>query len=558
MPTHHVNLDALIPREDFELAGNEPLTQPSILSTSLKVTDLVAESLIYNVLRKPDFQRETASWPPDKVAELVRSFLEGDLIPSVIMWRSPISGSIFVIDGAHRLSALVAWAHDDYGDRQTSSEFFNNVIPVEQRKAAEATRSLIAETVGSYRDLSVALRNPEAVHKEHLRLARNLSAFAVSLQWVMGEAEKAESSFFRINQQATPIDQAELEMIKARRKPNAVAARAFIRAGTGHKYWSSFGAQTRSEIEKIAKEVYDLIFKPSLDTSIRSADLPVAGRGYSSDSVKMVFELVNFVNGISPETWRRGKVSTTKPGSEAAGRAELADDHDGENTLRFMRAVRKAASRIAGNDPASLGLHPAVYFYSATGRFQPAAFLSAISFVTNLVNRRHLNQFMAIRADFEEFLVTHKYFLNHIVRRHGSLTRSVSPITVMLETTFESLTQGEDTPQIVNILKNQPDLRTALREVDGVGGGRGKSFSTETKNVIILKEIIDTAPKCRICGARLPLSAASFDHIVRRADGGSGTRENAQLTHPYCNTGFKESIHSRESGVASHGTVARA
>ncbi|MEV0425518.1 DUF262 domain-containing protein [Micromonospora sp. NPDC050495] len=68
----------------------------------------MAESLIYNVLRKPDFQRETASWPPDKVAELVRSFLEGDLIPSVIMWRSPISGSIFVIDGAHRLSALVA------------------------------------------------------------------------------------------------------------------------------------------------------------------------------------------------------------------------------------------------------------------------------------------------------------------------------------------------------------------------------------------------------------------------------------------------------------------
>ncbi|WP_372726522.1 HNH endonuclease [Nostoc sp. C057] len=31
----------------------------------------------------------------------------------------------------------------------------------------------------------------------------------------------------------------------------------------------------------------------------------------------------------------------------------------------------------------------------------------------------------------------------------------------------------------------------------------------------------------------------SIDHIKRKADGGLGTLENAQLTHPYCNTTYK-------------------
>jgi hypothetical protein len=209
-------------------------------------------------------------------------------------------GNLFVIDGAHRISALIAWLHDDYGDRVVSRRFFDDNIPSEQIKAAGATRSLIAERVGSYADLTLALRNPDRTSKERLSLARNMTAVAVTVQWVYGGAEKAETSFFKINQQAALIDDIELDMIKARRKPNALAARAFIRAGTGHKYWSTFDGPIKTEIESTAKEVYDLIFKPDLDTQIRTADLPVAGRGYSADSVQMVFELVNFVNELSP------------------------------------------------------------------------------------------------------------------------------------------------------------------------------------------------------------------------------------------------------------------
>src|ERR1700754_1242157 len=96
-----VNLDALIPREDFERQDDTPF--PSQLSATIQAVALESTNLTYQALRKPDFQRETASWEPSKVAGFVSSFLKGDLIPSIILWRSPRSGNLFVIDGAHRL-----------------------------------------------------------------------------------------------------------------------------------------------------------------------------------------------------------------------------------------------------------------------------------------------------------------------------------------------------------------------------------------------------------------------------------------------------------------------
>ncbi|KIF00518.1 hypothetical protein PL81_40735 [Streptomyces sp. RSD-27] len=548
MATHMVNLDALIPREDFEAITSEQATQTSILSTTMKITDLTQDSLMYNVLRKPDFQRETANWTPEKVAELVRSFLAGDLIPSIILWRSPTSGNIFVIDGAHRLSALAAWVQDDYGDKHTSMRFFDNVIPNEQKKAAEATRRLIQESVGAYADLGLALRNTDTTPKEKLQLARNLSAFAIHLQWVNGEAEKAESSFFRINQQATPIDPTELEMIKARRKPNALATRAFIRAGTGHKYWSSFDESIQSEIETLAKDVYDLIFKPNLDMAIRSADLPVAGRGYSSDSVKMVFELVNFVNKLHPDMWRSEVPTAKRKGRNQQQIITLDDDPDGATTLEYMRAVKRTAGRIAGNGPASLGLHPAVYFYSATGRFQPAAFLAATALIQELSEKNRLLKFTDVRKDFEEFLIGYKYFLNQIVRAYGSLQRSVPPILTMYRIVFEAMVEGLEGDAIIARLQENGALRAPVKVLTEDDRINRRNFSAETKNSVFLKAALAEATRCEICRARLHFKSVTVDHKIRKEDGGIGSVSNAALTHPYCNSGYKESRYANRTG----------
>ncbi|MGK3206742.1 HNH endonuclease family protein [Amycolatopsis sp. MEPSY49] len=538
-----VNLDALILREDFEATTDEP-GQPNLLTATMKISDLGAENIVYSVLRKPDFQRETANWTPRKVAELVRSFLDGDLIPSVILWRSPSSGNIFVIDGAHRLSALIAWVQDDYGDSHNSLRFFDNVIPDEQKRAAEETRKLIGEMVGSYAQLSTALKNVDTAAKEMLRRARNMSAFAIHLQWVIGEAEKAETSFFRINQQATPIDQTELDMIRARKKPNALATRAFVRAGTGHKYWSGFDTKRQIEVERIAKEVYELFFRPTLESPIKTTDLPVAGRGYSADSIHMLFELVNFVNNVHPEAWQEVD-STQGKRSKSPDTPRLQDDTTGEVTLTFMKAVREIAVRVSGNSPGSLGLNPAVYFYSATGRFQPAAFLATVEFISSLIEHRRLDQFTKVRAGFEDFLVEYKYFLNQITQRYGSVTRSVPHIVSMYTIVMSGKVSGSGDAKIVAALKAQPALTNTIRESTDEDRQFGRNFTRETKNSIYLRSALETIGRCGICGARLHLKSTTVDHKIRKEDGGAGSPENGQLTHPYCNSGYKESGRSR-------------
>lgn len=126
-----VILDALIPREDFDIKDESGIAVNRNILT-MSVTDLDYNSFLFSAIKKPDFQRETNEWTPQKIHQLVLSFIEGELIPSIILWKS-LSNYIFVIDGSHRISALAAWINDDYGDGTISREFFDNEIPLEQK-----------------------------------------------------------------------------------------------------------------------------------------------------------------------------------------------------------------------------------------------------------------------------------------------------------------------------------------------------------------------------------------------------------------------------------------
>lgn len=110
-----VVLDALIPREDFEIVSDIGNGGNTRNKTTLSIEDLKYDSFFFAALRKPIFQRETNEWDPKKICAMIESFVDGELIPAIILWRNQ-SGYIFVIDGAHRLSSLGAWINDDYGD----------------------------------------------------------------------------------------------------------------------------------------------------------------------------------------------------------------------------------------------------------------------------------------------------------------------------------------------------------------------------------------------------------------------------------------------------------
>lgn len=512
-----VNLDAIVPREDFEV---EETVNPGKKKETLSIEDIKVDSFFFSTVRKPDFQRETNEWDAKKIADFIDSFLEDDLIPAIILWRSA-AGYIFVIDGSHRLSSLAAWINDDYGDGSISKLFYDGIIPDEQIDIAENTRNLIRKRIGSFKDYKLALTNPEKVAPEKLRKAKNLGALAIQLQWVEGDASKAENSFFKINQQAAPIDKTELVLLEARKKPNCVAARAIIRGGKGHKYWSGFAVENQVKIQELAKEINEILFNPKLQTPIKTLDIPIGGKNYSAQTLPLILEFVNIVNDI-PANFKN----------------DLLDDVTGEETVKILTRTRKIAWRINSLHASSLGLHPAVYFYSQEGRHKVASFYAVVSLILKLDQTNQYDKFIEVRNSFEELLIQYDYLVQQINRRYRSASGSYIHIAEYYSELIRYLQRGETVEgAIAELLKSEKfNFLTFLQEQQEV---TSTDFSSERKSAVFIKAALASTTRCQICNGHIHRNSVTVDHVHRKADGGLGTVENGQIAHPYCNTTFK-------------------
>jgi hypothetical protein len=516
MAANGVNLDALIPREDFA-AESAPFkgTPTGTISMGLLADDFFVQSL-----RKPDFQRETTSWTAQKIVDLIAAFLDGDLIPAIILWRS--GQYVFVIDGAHRLSAILAWIYDDYGDKSRSIAFFQNQVPEEQQKLADQTRKLVEQHIGTYASYRDAQRNIEYAAEKIKERVGMMNSNAFIAQWVPAvDATGAENSFFKINQAPTPVDPIEKRILRARNSASAIATRAINRGGVGHKYWAEFSPPAQEEIEKLGKAIYSALYLPPMGgMPIKTSDVPVGGRGYSS--LPVVFDLVNLINGIGKKD-------------------PMVVDADGSTTISFLKAVHDRVERITTTHPGSLGLHPLVYFYTRGGTFQPVAFLAVTQVVKRLADRGQLDRFTDVRRAFEDFLMAHKEAFTLIVKRQGSGHRSRPALEAFLELALEGLWADKSDAEIIENMAD--DNRFAffaspapIRE----GGSGRKTFSASAKTAAFVTGLAQSGVRCGICEGLLHRNSMHTDHIKRIEDGGGAHAENAQVTHPYCNSTYKE------------------
>jgi len=61
--------------------------------------------------------------------------------------------------------------------------------------------------------------------------------------------------------------------------------------------------------------------------------------------------------------------------------------------------------------------------------------------------------------------------------------------------------------------------------------------------MLFIQNAITKAIPCPICGGLPdPSKSVSYDHIKPVREDGSGHIANVQMAHPYCNTGYKESV----------------
>jgi hypothetical protein len=513
-----VNLDALIPREDMLSPAGE------YRGVSLERIDIghLDDGFFVNALRKPDFQRETAHWSPEKIADLVQAFVSGDLIPAVILWRRGANG--FVIDGAHRLSALIAWVKDDYGAGKASIEYFCGRVPDEQAKIAERTRKLINATVGPYAQLAGARKSPQNAPPDIQEKIGNLAANALVAQWVPKVDEQAaEDAFFKINQAATPIDPTERLILRSRVAANAIAARAIARGGTGHKYWSIFPHIIQEQIETEAKAIHASLYEPAIgDLPIKTMDLPAAGRGYNT--LPFIYELVNWANDV-PDPGNKDKP---------------VPDTDGSKTVSYIKAVRSSVSLITGTEPKSLGLHPAVYFYTRGGDFQPNALIATSAFLRNLVAKNQLIKFTLVRNKVELFLLSRKEFITLIIKKAGAGKRSLGRIVRYLELLVNAYSEEKNDEDVMSALQKDQEFTflAAMLATPPIrdGDNSKRQFSRTTKSATFLDAAVSGVIRCAICEGLVHRNSIHFDHKVPVREDGAADMANAQVTHPYCNS----------------------
>ena len=517
-----VNLDAMIKRADFAATELAEATYETVNTIGLR--DLTSDALIAASLRKPDFQRETNHWSPEQVVSMLECFVHGDLIPSVILWKS--SSHLFVIDGGHRLSVLRAWVEDDYGDGPISIGFFGHSIPAEQKLAAEHTRKLITKRIGTWQHIQAKVKGAHT-NPEEMRMLQVVSSRALSIQWVPGNAEKAEASFFKINTKGTPLDNIEHLLLSNRKRPVAIAARAVIRAGMGHKYWSAFAEAHRKQIENLASQLHKTLFEPEISSPIKTLDLPLGG----SRGVRTALEvLIDFALFASQD--QQGKPQRV---------SEQAEDTDGAATVNALSRSLRLARRITGNDGGSLGLLPAIYFYGPSGRHVSSMFLGTSKLIAKKLANNDpgfFPKFTAVRERLETILMAQKELIASILQKTIS-TRRIDRYADLLEKTISRLAAGETVTDQTLVA----DAGLVGKIFVGSESGWAKQFSDDTKSAVFLKAALKAAIKCSVCGGYLdPAKSVSYDHHVDLKHGGTGDDANCHLTHPYCNQTYKDLV----------------
>lgn len=516
-----VNLDAMIPRADF--AETTPDENSAEKIQTFSIEQLKKDSLLVHRLRKPDFQRETNHWDPSQVVVFLKSYLDNELIPSVILWQSQTH--VFVIDGGHRISALRAWLEDDYGDGPISLKFYGGNIPDDQKKIALKVRKLINKEIGTYASLRDAMINPENYNDSDLKKrARNLATRSLSLQWVEGDAEKAESSFFKINTQGTPLHKTEERLLKERKHPVAITARSIVRAGSGHKYWSRFDDSVKSQIESHALEIHNLLFQPEISEPIKTLDLPLGGKFSSLGALNLLMDFITIAARESNKPQNEWIIN--KP------------DIDGKATVQTLIKCAQIMKRLTGNDGASLGLHPAVYFYNHLGKHSDHLFLAIVNVFSKAIqdnNKFFFKKFTNNREKIEKFIIDNKQNISFAIVLIGSSQRVDRLSKMITELTDIFSTHDKiDSKWLFEALGLEGKLLASNIE------SPTQDFSKQVKSAIYLRDSLNNALTCPICrGLINPTKSLSYDHIKKKSEGGVGSVQNGQITHPYCNTAVK-------------------
>lgn len=322
----------------------------------------------------------------------------------------------------------------------------------------------------------------------------------------------------------TPLDDIEELLLRNRKKSIPIATRAIIRAGKGHRYWSSFSEEKTNTIEENAAKIHRLLFEPEFERPIKTLDLPLGGSKGVRTAIQVLKDFLLITdctqNGILPKL------------------ENYNDDLTGEDTIRILSKATYLTGRVTGNGDGSLGLHPAIYFYGPSGVHSTPMFLGTIMLIARHLsnnNRNFFKNFSSIRSRLERLMIEHKDLIAMIIQKPGSNLRA-QKYSLFLDSLILELQKDH----IIDELKLISLSGLEGRIISGDFKKTSQKINDEQKSKVFITSALKSAITCPICNGYIDsVKSVSYDHIIRVRDGGNGSAENCQLTHPYCNQSIK-------------------
>jgi HNH endonuclease len=191
-------------------------------------------------------------------------------------------------------------------------------------------------------------------------------------------------------------------------------------------------------------------------------------------------------------------------------------------------------NRITGNSNGSLGLHTAIYFYNDKGKHSKFLFLGVIALIADKLRNNDFHffkKFTKAHPKIEDFLIENKSLIGIILQNLGK-TQRIPKIKELFDYMVAQAATGaslrvEEVVSQLGLTGRILDIRTIQTS---------PNVTDETKNTILIKTSIASAPKCPLCNGRLePNKSVSYDHKVDKKNDGTGNLDNIQLAHFYCN-----------------------
>ncbi|HZT61351.1 MAG TPA: DUF262 domain-containing protein [Pyrinomonadaceae bacterium] len=313
-----VYLDHLIKRENLLYKRvSTPVGAAQEQPSHLKITELYGHKPKTRLLKKPDFQRATWAWTPEDCVSLLESVLNEQVVPSVIMWLGP-DGSQYVLDGEHRISVLIAWINDDWGNK-LPSEIYDKDKMLEgvAKAAAQRVRALLKENgIGFFADYDAAEARYEELEKQlghkpgfgemdadSLRYAEMVRRWegvniGFPILWVRGDYAKAEESFLKINKTGRQLSDWETKLVENRNSSFARAVMSISQVHDAEHCWPIHDDEVKNDpdlqqkaatiLERV-RNLHELLFTPEYETPIKRAEQPLLATPYTKPEMKPAY-----------------------------------------------------------------------------------------------------------------------------------------------------------------------------------------------------------------------------------------------------------------------------